>query len=316
MAQIRTYCRICEAACGLTADVENGELVRLSPDRDHPVTRGYACVKGPAMLDVHRDPDRLARPERRLPDGSWQSIPWDEATRAIGAELSRLRRAHGPDSVAVYIGNPTAFSYALGVYGLGFVSGLRTRNFFNASSLDCQNKFAVSERMFGSYAIQPIPDLDRTDLFLCFGSNPVVSQMSFVAMPWPLERLRAIGERGGRVVLINPRRTETAHALPKAEQLFIRPDTDAFVLMAMLRVIFDEDLARPSALAELKGAGALAAAARRFSVEEAATASGIQARRSSSWRAASPPPGAPPPTARPASTRARPARSPSWRCRR
>jgi formate dehydrogenase len=108
--EVRTYCRICEAACGLTAHVENGEVRELLPDPDHPVSRGYACVKGPAMLDVHRDPDRLARPERRGPGGRFEPVSWKEALADIGKRLRTIRARHGNDSVAVYLGNPVAFS--------------------------------------------------------------------------------------------------------------------------------------------------------------------------------------------------------------
>lgn len=278
----KTYCRICEAACGLVADVrvtDDGggrrEVVRLRPDAEHPVTRGYACVKGPAMVDVHRDPDRLSRPERRRPDGSWEATSWERAINEIGRELARLRKAHGPDAIGVYIGNPTAFNWALSVYSTGFLAGLGTRNFYNASSLDCQNKFAVAERMFGSYAVQPIPDLDRTELFICLGSNPLVSQMSFVAMPRALERLRGVVARGGRVIFVNPRRTETARALDEGEQLFIRPDTDVYLLFAMLRVIFDEGLEDLEATRDLDGLEELRAASRRFDLDRAARVTGV-----------------------------------------
>jgi formate dehydrogenase len=275
----KTYCRICEAACGMVADVreEGGrrEVVRLRPDPEHPVTRGYACVKGPAMLDVHRDPDRLARPERRRADGRWEATSWDVANAEIGAALRRIRRAHGPDAIGVYIGNPTAFNWALGVYSTGFLAGLGTRNFYNAGSLDCQNKFAVTERMYGSMAIQPIPDLDRTDLFLCLGSNPLVSQMSFVQMPRSLERLRAIVARGGRVIFVNPRRTETARSLDGCEQIFIRPDTDVFLLFAMLRVILDEGLEDLEATRDMDGLPTLRAIARRFDLDRVAEVTGI-----------------------------------------
>jgi formate dehydrogenase len=274
MERVRTYCRICEAACGLIADVDAGEVVRLAPDAAHPVTRGYACVKGPAMLDVHRDPDRLMTPERRRGD-AWERISWATAYREIGERIRRLRREHGPDSIAVYIGNPTAFSWALSMYSTGFLAGLGSRNFFNASTLDCQNKFAVAEAMYGSYVLQPIPDLDGTDLFLSLGSNPLVSQMSFVAMPRSVERLKAIVARGGRVVHVNPRRTETAQVV--GEQLFIRPDTDVFLLFAMLRVILDEKLVDAQALARASGAGELHAAVQKFSLSDAAAATGIDA---------------------------------------
>lgn len=272
--RVRTYCRICEAACGLVAELEDGEVARLAPDAAHPVTRGFCCVKGPAMLEVHRDPDRLDVPERR--DGDvWRPAAWDEALDDIGRRLAAIRRAHGPDAVGVYVGNPVAFNVGLGVYLTGFLAALGTRNFFNAASLDCQNKFAVAEAMLGSYVLQPIPDVDHTDFFLCLGSNPVVSQMSLVAMPRALERLKAVEARGGRVVLVNPRRTETAHAV--GEQLFIRPDTDAFFLMAMLRVVFDESLHDAAACARLANLDALKAATRRFALAEVAAATGIAA---------------------------------------
>ncbi|HEX6836181.1 MAG TPA: molybdopterin-dependent oxidoreductase, partial [Polyangia bacterium] len=272
MERIRTYCRICEAACGMVAEVDGGDVRRLVPDAAHPVSRGFACVKGPAMLDVHRDPARLDHPERRVGD-SWQRASWKQAIDDIGARLRRIRNSHGPDAVAVYIGNPTAFNVGLSIYAAGFLAALGTRNFFNAGSLDCQNKFAVAEEMFGHYVIQPIPDLDHTDFFLCLGSNPLVSQMSFVAMPRALERLKAVVARGGRVVFVNPRRTETAQAV--GEQQFIRPDTDAFLVMGMLRVIFDEELEDRVACRALAHVDELRAAARRFDLDDVAGATAI-----------------------------------------
>ncbi|MDB4967051.1 MAG: Formate dehydrogenase-O, major subunit protein [Myxococcales bacterium] len=270
--RIRTYCRICEAACGLVAEVQGGQVHRLLPDTEHPVSRGFVCTKGPAMLDVHRDPARLDHPEYRTGD-TWKRASWADATGAIGARLAAIRARHGADAIAVYIGNPTAFNVGLSIYAAGFLAALGTRNFFNAASLDCQNKFAVAEHMFGHYVVQPIPDLDRTDFFLCLGSNPSVSQMSFVAMPRALERLKAIEERGGRCVFVNPRRTETAQVV--GEQLFIRPDSDAFLLMAMLRVIFDEALESAIACRTLAHVDELRAAARRFVLSDVAAATGV-----------------------------------------
>jgi anaerobic selenocysteine-containing dehydrogenase len=276
MERVRTYCRICEAACGMIAEVDGDEVRRLVPDAAHPVSRGYACIKGPAMLEVHRDRMRLDHPERR-DGGGWSRASWPTALDDIAARIKRIRDAHGPDAVAVYIGNPTAFNVGLSIYAAGFLAALGTRNFFNAASLDCQNKFAVAEEMFGHYVIQPIPDLDHTDFFLCLGSNPLVSQMSFVAMPRALERLKGIEARGGRVVLVNPRRTETAQAV--GEQQFIRPDTDAFLLMGMLRVIFDEELEDRAACATLANVAELRAAAREFALDEVAAATGIETER-------------------------------------
>ena len=256
----------------MVAEVDGGEVRRLVPDPAHPVSRGFSCVKGPAMVDVHRDSARLDHPERRV-GNRWTRASWREAMSDIGARIKAIRDEHGPDAVGVYIGNPTAFNVGLSIYAAGFLAALGTRNFFNAASLDCQNKFAVAEEMFGHYVIQPIPDLDHTDFFLCLGSNPLVSQMSFVAMPRALERLKAIAARGGRVVFVNPRRTETAQAV--GEQQFIRPDTDAFLLMGMLRVIFDEELEDRAACQRLAHVDELRAAARSFALDDVAAATGI-----------------------------------------
>ena len=295
--RVRTYCRICEAACGMVAERDGGEVRRLVPDAAHPVSRGFACVKGPAMLEVHRDPARLDHPERRDGSGLDARVVGGARSATSARASRRIRDEHGPDAIGVYIGNPTAFNVGLSVYAAGFLAALGTRNFFNAASLDCQNKFAVAEEMFGHYVIQPIPDLDHTDFFLCLGSNPLVSQMSFVAMPRALERLKGIVGRGGRVVFVNPRRTETAEAV--GEQLFIRPDTDAFLLMGMLRVIFDEGLEDRAAL---RDAGARRRAARRGAIVRARRRGGGDGDRardaSSSWRAPSRARRRPTPTAR------------------
>ena len=259
----------------MVAERDGGQVRRLVPDAEHPVSRGFACVKGPAMLEVHRDPARLDHPERRDPERSdaWTRVSWHAALGDIGARIKKIRDEHGPDAIGVYIGNPTAFNVGLSVYAAGFLAALGTRNFFNAASLDCQNKFAVSEEMFGHYVIQPIPDLDHTDFFLCLGSNPLVSQMSFVAMPRALERLKGIVGRGGRVVHVNPRRTETADAV--GEQLFIRPDSDAYLVMGMLRAIFEGGWEDRAACAALAGVAALREAARAFSLDDVAAATGI-----------------------------------------
>src|SRR5262245_417306 len=126
-----TYCRICEALCGLAVDVEDGRVVAVRPDEGHPVSRGFACVKGMRMLDVHRDPDRVRSPQRRRADGTFETISWEVAIAEIGAKLRRIREAHGPHATGLYFGNPSAFSYSHAMASQGFVHGIGTRNVFS-----------------------------------------------------------------------------------------------------------------------------------------------------------------------------------------
>lgn len=235
---VPTYCRICEALCGLTAVVEGGEITALSPDPAHPVSRGFACVKGMRFLDVHRDPDRLTHPQRRRADGVFERVTWDRAVGEIGTAIARIRDRHGPHSVALYFGNPSAFSYVQPFASQGFVRGLGTRNVFSAGSQDCNDKFVVAHAMFGSSLIQPVPDLARSRFLLLLGTNPAVSQMSFVHAPRAMEKLAEVRARGGRVVVLDPRRTETARS-PHVEHHFIRPDTDVFLLAALAKLIVE-----------------------------------------------------------------------------
>ncbi len=234
-----TYCRICEAACGLVAELEAEQITALRPDPHHVVSKGFACAKGTRFLEVHRGPGRVNHPLRRQ-GGELKRTTWRAANADIGSRLRRIIDEHGPHAVAVYIGNPAAFSYTLPVYGMAFVQALGTRNYFSAGSLDCNNKFFVAKKMLGSAGTQPVPDLDRARFALLVGTNPSVSQSSFVNAPRMVERLTAIQERGGRVMVVDPRRTETARMV--GEHVPIRPDTDAAFLLGLLHVILREKL--------------------------------------------------------------------------
>lgn len=224
-----TFCRICEAACGLVAKVEEGRVKALVPDPEHVVSKGYACVKGTRFAEVHNSPDRLRHPLKRV-GGRWERVSWEQALSEIGEKVRALRAAHGKDSIGMYVGNPAAFSLPHPAFASGFMVGLRSKQYYTAGTQDCSNKFAASWEMFGSPAIQPVPDFDRVRCFVIIGSNPAISQMSFIHAPRPIERLKAIEKRGGKVVFVNPRRTESADQV--GEQLFIRPDTDVFFLLS------------------------------------------------------------------------------------
>ncbi len=244
--EVTTFCRVCEPACGLKAEVEKGELVRLRPDRDNPITRGFACHKGLAGDEIHRDPDRLDHPLRRREDGGFERVSWDEALRDIAARLRSIFEAHGPNAIAPYVGNPTAFNTLAGPAIGALFAQLGARRSFSSGTQDCANKFAGSEAVFGSSTMHPVPDLAHTDFLLSFGSNPRVSHASFLSIPDPIGALKAVVARGGRVVHVNPRRIESERTRA-GETLLIRPDTDVYLLAALLHELdrldlFDEEI--------------------------------------------------------------------------
>jgi anaerobic selenocysteine-containing dehydrogenase len=232
-----TYCRICEPMCGLKVRVEGSRVLSVRGDPDHPLSKGYVCRRGVAFGEIHNDPDRLRRPLRRSGNG-FEEISWETALDETARRLGHIRDLHGPQSVAVYNGNPMAFCTYGTISVPMFVSALGTRQFFTAGSQDCNNKFAASERVFGSPLLQPIPDLDHVHYLLIVGANPAVSGMSVIQVPRPLEALQNIRKRGGELVVVDPRRTETAKLA--SEHLFIRPDTDCFFLLSLLWVLIEK----------------------------------------------------------------------------
>src|SRR3954447_15814013 len=271
-----TFCRICEAHCGLVATVQDGQVTRLRPDRDHPLSSGYACPKGIAMLDVQNDPDRVVHPLRRRPSGDgFEAVSWDEAIGDIGTRLRAVRGRHGGESVGWYMGNPGAFSHSHPVWSKGFVDALGSRHYYTASSQDVANRFAASAMLYGSPVVVPIPDLRRTDLLLMVGANPLVSHGSVLTAPRVKDQLHAIVARGGRVVVVDPRRSETAGQF---EHVPVRPDAEAWLLLSLLHVIFGEGLADREPLArQAVGAGWLEAAVREFPPEATEERTGVPA---------------------------------------
>ncbi len=269
---VKTYCRICESACGLVVEKdEHGEPVRIRPDRDHPNSRGFVCAKGTRFLEVARHPGRLVRPMRRRPDGSLEAIAWDEALRSAGEKLRSIRDRHGPHAIGVYFGNPLAFN-AFGVAALpAFTRALGTRNVYSAGSQDCGNKFAAAEIVHGSAFIHPIPDVENADLAVVFGSNPAVSQSSFVHLEQGSLAFDRLVERGGRVVWVDPRRTESARRWGR--HVAIRPGSDVFLLLALVHEL-RAAAERPGAA---EGLRELCELASRFPAERAESITGISA---------------------------------------
>jgi anaerobic selenocysteine-containing dehydrogenase len=269
-----TFCRICEPLCGLVATVEDGRVTRLRPDREHPLSRGFACPKGIAMAEVQNDPDRVLHPLRRRADGEgFEQVGWTEALEDIGRRLRAIRERRGPAAVGWYMGNPGAFSYSHTLWVKGFLDALGSPHYYTAGSQDVNNRFAASALLYGSPLVVPIPDLPRTRFLLMVGANPLVSHGSVLTAPRIREALAAIVARGGRVVVVDPRRSETAAAF---EHVAITPDADAWLLLSLLHVIFAEGLADEGALsAHTTGAEALRAAAERHAPEGTAARTGI-----------------------------------------
>ena len=236
MELVRTFCRICEPSCGLVAEVDGATLVALKPDREHPVTKGFACHKGLAAVDVNHDPDRLDRPLLRATDGSWTTAGWDDAMTHTAARLRAISGEHGPNAVSAYIGNPTAFNALASLHVGALLRALGVRRTFSSGTQDCANKFVASEAVFGSSTVHPIPDLEHTDLCLIIGENPRASQASFYSIPNVLGELRRAAGRGARLVFVNPRRIETPER-GVGDTVLIRPDTDVWFLAGLLQAI-------------------------------------------------------------------------------
>jgi len=268
-------CNLCEAICGLEITLENGAITDLRGDPLDPLSHGHICPKGNALIDLHADPDRLKTPIRRTGSG-WEPIGWDDAFDLVADRLKAIVAEHGDDAVAVYLGNPNVHNSGTMLSSGGFLRSLRTRNRFSATSVDQLPHHRAAVEMFGHPMLIPIPDVDRTDYFLVMGANPLASNGSIMTAPGIRSRMNAIRARGGRVILIDPRRTESAAVAD--EHHFIRPGTDALFLMAVVHTIVADGSARLGRLAEVTdGFGDLAAASRAFSPERVAERVGIPA---------------------------------------
>jgi anaerobic selenocysteine-containing dehydrogenase len=268
-----TFCRICEPLCGMIATVDDGRLVALRPDKDHPLSAGFACQKGIAFTEVVNDPDRVTTPLRRGPNG-FEPVSWDEAMADITARLGDIHRRHGARAIGWYYGNPGAFSYSHTLSLSMFMAGFGPRlHVFTAGSQDVNNRFVASQLLYGSPLALPIPDVLRTDLLVVIGANPVVSHGSVLTVPRIKDRMHDIVKRGGRVLVIDPRRTETA---AQFEWLGIIPDGDAYLLLSLLHVLFGENLVDRARLArQAEGGVWLEQLARPFSPEATAPRTGI-----------------------------------------
>lgn len=232
----KTLCRICEAQCGLVVELEEGtdgeeRIVDIKPNVDHVVSEGYACIKGLKMADFARSPDRLTKPLKKV-NGEFVPIAWPQAIKEIGSKLREIHARDGSGAIAAYTGNPIAFSLWPPVILGGFLKAFDADKLYSPGTQDCSNKFAGGERLYGGMDELTFPDIDHTQFMILIGSNPTISKMSFINMPNPMERLAEVEKRGGKLVWINPRKTESAQKI--GQHIAIRPETDAFFLLGFL----------------------------------------------------------------------------------
>jgi anaerobic selenocysteine-containing dehydrogenase len=267
-------CPLCEATCGLEIQL-NGGVQKIRGDREDVFSHGFICPKGGSLKALHEDPDRLRVPLVRR-DGELVETTWDEAFAEVDRRLPPLLEQHGRNAVAAYLGNPVVHNLSLFMYSRVLLKALGTRNIYSASTVDQMPKQVSAGLMFGTILSVPIPDVDRTDHLVILGANPLASNGSLMTAPDMRGRLRAIRERGGKVVVIDPRRSRTAeHA---DEHHFIRPGTDALLLAAMANVLFQEGLTDPGPIAEhANGLEELPDVVRDFSPEAVAPVCGIEA---------------------------------------
>ncbi|HEK1684770.1 TPA: molybdopterin oxidoreductase family protein [Pseudomonas putida] len=243
-------CHLCEAICGLNIEVSHApdgraSISAIKGDPQDPFSRGHICPKAVALQDIQEDPDRLRQPHRRVGE-RWEPIAWEEAFALAAERLWSIQQAHGRNAVAVYQGNPSVHNYGLMTHSNYFLGLLKTRNRFSATSVDQLPQHLTSHLMYGHGLLLPIPDIDHTDFMLILGGNPLASNGSIMTVPDVEKRLKALRARGGRLVVIDPRRSETAAMAD--QHLFIRPGGDAALLCGLLNTLFSENLARGSHL--------------------------------------------------------------------
>ena len=273
-------CHLCEAICGLVIETEGADIVSIKGDKADPLSRGHICPKAVALKDLHTDPDRLRAPVKRVrgDDGEdrWEDISWDEALDTTATRLAQIITERGVNAVGIYMGNPSVHNYGMMTHQSNLFQHIRSNNRFSATSVDQLPHHLTSLWLYGHKLLIPVPDVDNTDYLLMLGANPLASNGSIWTVPDVKKRLQALTARDGKLVVIDPRRTETATIA--SEHQFIRPGTDALFLLALLNTLFSERLTKPGALTTFTtGLDAVATAIETFTPELAAAHTGIKA---------------------------------------
>ncbi|MEO0881912.1 MAG: molybdopterin-dependent oxidoreductase [Pseudomonadota bacterium] len=241
-----TFCRICEASCGLELTLEDGHITDIKPNAEHVGTEGFACMKGLNQHHMYASPDRLQTPLKRVGD-DFVPISWKQANREIGAKVKKLKQ-RSPHTIGMYVGTAAGFSILHPIFANGFLKGIGSRNIYSSATQDCANRFASAQEMYGFPFLQPFPDLDKINYLLIAGTNPIVSKWTFLQVTHPAKRLKEITKRGGKVAVIDPRRTETAKLA--SEHVFIQPNADAFFFASFLDEVIKQGGVKDDIVAE------------------------------------------------------------------
>ena len=278
MESIKTHyrtCNLCEAMCGLEIKYNNTGVVSIKGDKEDTFSNGHICPKAVALQDLYTDKDRLKSPIKKTKTG-WQEITWEEAFDEVANKIQSIQKKYGNNAVGTYKGNPTVHNFGMMLFGSDFSKSLKTQQKYTATSVDQLPHHISSLKMFGHQMLIPIPDIDNTDFMLIIGGNPAVSNGSMMTAPDFSNRLKAIQKRGGKFVVIDPRHTETAKIAD--QHLFIKPGKDALLLMALLYVIFDENLTKKETLQKHSNNWDLIKnIAKKYSPEQVAEIIGISA---------------------------------------
>ena len=269
-------CSLCEATCGIEIryDDKTGDIESIKGDKSDPFSRGYICPKATALQDLHNDPDRLRKPLKKTASG-WQEISWSQALNEAAEGFRRIQAEHGRDAVGSYLGNPNVHNYGNMIFGPLLLKQLGSKNKFSATSVDQLPHHMASLHMFGHQLQIPVPDIDRTDFLIVMGGNPLASNGSLMTAPDIKNRLKAIHERGGKILVIDPRRSETAGVAD--EHWFIRPGQDVLLLLSLLYVFTHELKAQLPALPEYIDSADLAGLCAAYAPENTAVRTGIDA---------------------------------------
>lgn len=270
-------CNICEALCGLEIKYEGDQVISIKGDKNDPFSRGHICPKAVALQDFYQDIDRLRHPVKKTKNG-FEKISWEEAFDLIENKIKNIQDKYGHDAIATYLGNPNAHNFGNQLFLPTFLRSLKTKNKYSASSVDQLPHHVASHYMFGHNLLLPVPDIDRTDFLLIIGGNPLVSNGSMMTAPDVTKRLKLIQEKGGKIVVVDPRKTETAKKAD--EHLFIKPETDAHLLLAMINVLFSENKVCLRHLEnKINGIELLQNIIQKYTLEKAAAITGIPAEK-------------------------------------
>ena len=240
-------CTLCEAMCGIEVTTKEREILSIVGDKKNPFSEGHVCPKAMALKDLYEDPDRIKTPLEKTDDG-WREISWDDALDKVALNLFKTKQKHGIESVATYLGNPNAHNMGSILFGPYFYRALKSHNRYSATSVDQLPHHIVSRKLFGHQSQIPIPDIDHTQYFMIIGGNPLASNGSIMTVPHIKRRLKAIQGRDGKVVVIDPKKSETADM--STEHHFIKPGTDALLMLAMINTLFKAGKIKPGRLAD------------------------------------------------------------------